>query len=137
MTDVPSEYRDVADTLAFLALKRVEHAGFAMDPAVRKSMRARLVDDFAQVLDSLPEGTLGAVGFVIGRQIDTQYGAEWKTVEGLPFSAFAVSDEACARAKAASMRRTQEREGLPVNARAISRPVLAWAPLDGEVGDGA
>ena len=55
-----SDVRDVADTLAFLAVKRVERAGIALDPVARKAMRAALVDDFAQVLDSLPEGTFEA-----------------------------------------------------------------------------
>ncbi len=47
--------RDIADTLAFLAIKTLTDGGFDLGPD-RKNTRRALTDAFADLLNRLPEG---------------------------------------------------------------------------------
>jgi len=49
--------RDIADTLAFLAIKTLTGGGFDLGPD-RKDMRGALTGAFEDLLNRLPEGTV-------------------------------------------------------------------------------
>lgn len=57
----PLGMRDIADTLAFLAIKTTRDDTDDIRPIAAKQLRADLTDVFEELLDRLPEGTIGEV----------------------------------------------------------------------------